>query len=173
MDTGLYWTVPDPALRSTPHGRPDAFVPGRNPGGPGRSAGRPHQTAPPDGHPGAVGHRALRPTQRGVAAHLPGTAAQDPLARHAGAGLCAAACGPVRGGLSGPGAEHLCPDLRPDGAHRRPECARLPRPGSGAGPPTSAAPGPRPAAWCWPRRWWTASPTQARSCCACRAWKAA
>ena len=45
--------------------------------------------------------------------------------------------------------------------------ARLPRPG--------AAPGRRPTGWCWPRRPWTTSPTQARSsrnccaCCACRA----
>ena len=80
------------------------------------------------------GDRPLRPAQRGLAAHLPGTAARHPLARHAGTGLCAAGCGPLRGRLSGLGAGHLCPDRRSGRAHRRQERARLPRPGSGMGP---------------------------------------
>ena len=84
------------------------------------SACRSDQTAQPDGCPGAVGagylrggqlcgHRPLRPTQRGMAAHLPGMAARHPLTRHAGTGLRPAGRGPLRRGLPGPGAGAFAP----------------------------------------------------------------
>ena len=59
------------SLQRTPDGRPDALVPGRDSGHPGRFMGRPNPTAQVDGHPGAVrvgGHLAtpLRPTNQAV-----------------------------------------------------------------------------------------------------------
>lgn len=50
-------------------------------------------------------------------------------------------------------------------------------PGRGLEPlPLVSWPGPRPTAWCWPRRRWRTTPTKSRpsrSCCACCVWRAA
>ena len=79
MDTGLLGTVPDPACEEplTDGPMPSSLVETLEAPWVGRTK------RPPPRQPGAVGHRALWPTQRGVAAHLPGTASQASLARHA------------------------------------------------------------------------------------------
>ena len=118
------------------------------------------------------GHCHLRPTQLGTAAHLPGPAERDPLARHAGTGFRPAGRGPLQGVFSGPGACGLQIDRGPDRARRRQVPAGLPRPGPGPGTPApGSAPGPRTTGWRRSGPRWTASPTRSRpsrNCCACR-----